>query len=82
MATGTENTVRSLVRVGADRLDQGGPDSTASYAVFALSRSDHARVREVLHEAYRRVRSIVSEAEPPADRVFLLNLQLLPLDHD
>jgi hypothetical protein len=44
-----------------------------------VSRSDFERVRELHLEYYARVRRIVAESQQ-ADRVVLLNQQLIPLD--
>jgi hypothetical protein len=73
---GLLDTKRWWSKVASDRLGDAGVLS--SYAVFTATESDHARIREVLLEAYRRVRSIVAESKP-AEQVLLINLQLVPL---
>jgi transcriptional regulator with XRE-family HTH domain len=74
---GLLDTKRWWSKVASDRL--GDADVLSSYAVFTVTESDHARIREVLLEAYRRVRSIVAESRSP-ERVLLINLQLVRLD--
>ena len=64
-------------RVAAERLTDGVPGQF-SYNVFAVSRADLERIRE-LHLAYfRALRAIVAGSEP-AEVVALVNVQLVPL---
>ncbi|HEV8550118.1 MAG TPA: DUF4423 domain-containing protein, partial [Polyangiaceae bacterium] len=67
--------------VGLERLRRG-PSAKAealhSYNLFAVSHADFARLRELHLEYYERVRRIVAESTK-ADRVVLLNQQLIPL---
>jgi hypothetical protein len=68
--------------VGLDRLRRrasGKTDALHSFNLFAVSRADFARLRELHLEYYERVRRIVAESNT-ADRVVLLNQQLVPLD--
>jgi hypothetical protein len=50
-----------------------------SYNLFSVSHADFARIRELHVEYYERVRRIVADSNV-ADRVVLLNQQLIPLD--
>jgi transcriptional regulator with XRE-family HTH domain len=67
--------------VGLDRLRRRANRSEAfhSYNLFAVSNADFARLRELHLEYYERVRSVVAESHV-AERVVLLNQQLIPLD--
>lgn len=68
-------------RVGVERLEAGPihRDAFYSYNLCALSHADFDRVRALHLEYYERVRRIVAESRV-ADRVVLLNQQLIPLD--
>lgn len=68
-------------KLGVKRL-QGGPirrDTFFSFNLFAVSHADFERIRELHLDYYERVRRIVAESNV-ADRVVLLNQQLVPLD--
>jgi len=72
---------RHWAQVGMDRLPalEPGGDDLFSYNLFTVSERDWQRVRE-LHIAYfQEVRRVI-ESSHPAERVCLLNLQLLRLD--
>lgn len=68
-------------RVGVERLAAGPirPDTYFSFNLCAVSNADFARIRELHQEYYDRVRRIVADSTV-ADRVLLLNQQLIPLD--
>lgn len=64
--------------VGLERL-KAGSDGIFSYNIFAVSRADLERLREI-HKAYfRQLRAVVSQSKP-AECVALVNLQLLELN--
>ena len=67
--------------VGLERLRSGrvAADALFSYNLFAASRRDVARLRELHVEYFERVRRIVAESDR-AERVVLLNVQLVPLE--
>lgn len=68
-------------KVGVERL-QAGPirsDTFFSFNLVAVSHADFERIRELHLDYYERVRRIVAESNV-ADRVVLLNQQLIPLD--
>jgi transcriptional regulator with XRE-family HTH domain len=67
-------------KVGLERLKAGGapPDALFSFNLFAISEHSFQKIRELHLDYYDRVRSIVDESTS-ADRVALLNLQLVPL---
>lgn len=67
--------------VGAERLAAGPirPGTYFSFNVCAVSHADLERIRELHQEYYDRVRRIVAESTE-ADRVLLINQQLVPLD--
>jgi len=67
--------------VGLERLRQvnGHTDALFSYNLFSVSHADFSRLRELHIEYFERVRRIVAESNQ-ADRVVLLNQQLIPLD--
>jgi hypothetical protein len=67
--------------VGLERLQRatGPSDALHSYNLFSVSHADFARIRELHVEYYERVRRIVADSNV-ADRVVLLNQQLIPLD--
>lgn len=56
-------------------------DTLFSYNLFAVSETDYQRIRALHLEYYERAREIVA-ASPTAERVVLLNLQLVPLNAD
>jgi transcriptional regulator with XRE-family HTH domain len=66
--------------VGLDRLRAGdaSPDALFSYNLFPVSESDFERIRRLHIDYYERVREIVAESKR-ADRVVLVNVQLVPL---
>jgi len=67
--------------VGLSRLRHATAptDALHSYNLFTVSRADFTRLRELHLEYYERVRRIVAESNV-AERVVLLNQQLIPLD--
>jgi hypothetical protein len=67
-------------RTGLERLEQPAPPPEAlfSFNLFAVSESSFQKIRELHLDYYDRVRAIVDES-PHADRVVLLNLQLIPM---
>lgn len=67
-------------KVGLERLSSGRAhqDALFSFNLFAISEDAFQRIRELHLDYYERVRAIV-EQSPSADRVVLLNLQLVPL---
>jgi transcriptional regulator with XRE-family HTH domain len=68
--------------VGLDRLRRQWSeksDALHAFNLFAVSHTDFARLRELHLEYYERVRRIIAESST-ADRVVLLNQQLIPLD--
>jgi len=67
--------------VGLNRLHRAKPDREAfySYNLCAVSHEDFARIRELHLEYYERARRIVGDSQR-AERVLLLNQQLIPLD--
>ncbi len=66
--------------VALERLQQERhtEDALLSYSLFAIGEHDFARVRRLHIEHFERIREIVA-ASKPADRVVLMNLQLIPL---
>lgn len=73
---------RHWARVGLSRLGarQTSPDALFSFNLFATSEEAFQRIRQLHLDYYDRVRAIVDEAEG-TQRVVLMNLQLLPLEH-
>ncbi|HET6337967.1 MAG TPA: DUF4423 domain-containing protein [Polyangiales bacterium] len=67
--------------VGLERLSAGDAPQEAlfSYNLFPVSNADFERIRRLHIDYYERVREIVSESRR-ADRVVLMNIQLLPLE--
>jgi transcriptional regulator with XRE-family HTH domain len=65
--------------VARSRVDARGPEALFAYNVCAVSRTDQARIRELLRGAYREVRSIVASSRP-SERVVLLNLHWVGLE--
>lgn len=63
--------------VALERLRAAAP-GTWSYNVFAVSEADLVRLDEMQRAHYRAIRGVVAESAP-ADRVVLVNLQLVPL---
>jgi len=60
---------------------EGEPAETLfSFNLFAVSEEGYQRIRELHLDYYDRVRAIIDQS-PTADRVLLMNLQLMPL-HD
>lgn len=68
-------------KVATQRLEAGPirVDSYFSYNLCAVSHADYTRIRELHQEYYERVRRVVAESKT-ADRVLLINQQLVPLD--
>jgi len=68
-------------KVGVQRLGQGPirPDTFYSFNLCAVSHADFERIRELHVEYYERVRRVVAESKV-ADRVLVVNQQLIPLD--
>ncbi len=66
-------------RAGVERLD--AEDGMVSYNLFTVSDGVLAEIRELQRAHYRAVRRLVEHSRR-ADRVVLMNLQLLPLDSD
>ena len=66
-------------RVGLERLVAGAA-GTWTYNLCTVSEEDLAKIQELQRAHYRAVRAIVAESGPP-ERVVLLNLQVVPLDH-
>jgi len=68
-------------RTALERLETGSspPDALFSFNLFAVSEDAFQRIHDLHLEYYDRVRAIVGESAS-ADRVALLNLQLLPLE--
>ncbi len=65
-------------KIALQRLQEGGA-GRFSYNLFTVSEKDYQRLEE-LHLAYfREMRSIVAESAP-AERVALVNMQLMPLE--
>ncbi|MEQ1507008.1 MAG: helix-turn-helix domain-containing protein [Myxococcota bacterium] len=63
--------------VALDRLRQGAPGAW-SYNVFTVSEADLAKLEEMNRAHYRAVRALIA-ASSPAERVALIQLQLVPL---
>ena len=74
---------RHWARVGVERLGtpalEGG--GLFSYNLFAISEASLIELRAAHLEYYERLRSIVAACKAP-DRLFLANVQLIPLDRD
>lgn len=68
---------RHWAGVARDLLDR--EEAIASYNLFTVSEDTLARLRELQRAHVRAVRSLVAESEQ-AERVVLMNLQLLPID--
>jgi transcriptional regulator with XRE-family HTH domain len=66
-------------KVGLERLPARRSEELYAYNVFAVSAADVEQVRQRLSQAFREIRSLVSASEP-AERVALLNLQLVSLE--
>lgn len=68
-------------RVAVTRIESGSAphDALFSFNLFAISDASFHKIRDLHLDYYDRVRSIVDES-PNADRVVLLNLQLIPLE--
>jgi transcriptional regulator with XRE-family HTH domain len=67
-------------RIGLERLESGSAPGEAlfSFNLFAISERSFQKIRELHLDYYDRVRAIVDESTT-ADRVVLMNLQLLPM---
>ena len=68
-------------RVALARLERQPALSSAmfSYNLFSVSRRDYEHIRALQFAFYEEVRSLVDKSVP-AERVALLNVQLVPLD--
>src|SRR5690606_37575494 len=68
-------------RVGLERLHELEPNKADlfSYNLFAVSEADWRRIRERHIAYFHELRAIVAQSQP-AERVVLVNLQLLQLD--
>lgn len=68
-------------KVGIDRLGELEPNKTDlfSYNLFAVTEADWQRIRERHIAYFHELRAIVAQSQP-AQRVVLVNLQLLRLD--
>lgn len=64
-------------QAGLDRLD--APDGMVSYNLFTVSNDVLGELRELQRSHYRAVRHLVDRSRR-AERIVLMNLQLLPLD--
>jgi hypothetical protein len=77
---GARDDVSVLLRhwsaVAYGRVDERRSSDLFSYNVMSISRSDYARIRELLRHTFREIRSIVAASEPN-EQVALLNMQLL-----
>lgn len=73
---------RHWARVGLTRLGarQTSRDALFSFNLFATSEEAFQRIRQLHLDYYDRVRAIVDETQG-TDRVVLMNLQLIPLEH-
>ena len=71
---------RHFAEAGLARLvaQRSSADALFSYNLFAISEEGFAKVRKLHLEYYEAVRSIVGDSHE-ADRVVLMNLQLVPL---
>ena len=66
--------------VGLQRLQAGAPQGALfSYNLFPIDARGFERIRRLHLEYYERMREIVAESST-ADRVVLMNMQLVPLD--
>lgn len=67
--------------VGLERLSAGDapPEALFSYNLFPVSKTDFERIRRLHIDYYERVREIVAQSKR-ADRVVLMNVQLVPLE--
>ncbi len=70
-------------KAGVERLERAGasPDALFSFNLFAISEESFRQIRQLHLDYYDRVRAIVDESRR-ADRVVLLNLQLIPLQEE
>ena len=64
--------------LGVARLRAGAPGQF-SFNVFAVSRADYERLRELHQSYFRQLRSIVAQSSP-SERIIAANVQLFPLD--
>ena len=64
-------------QVALDRLAAGAP-GTYSYNLVAVSEADLVRLDEMQRAHYRAIRAVVADSEP-AERLALVQLQLVPL---
>jgi transcriptional regulator with XRE-family HTH domain len=80
---GDRERVDALLRhwseVGRDRIPSRDSTDLFAYNVFSLSNEDLERVRGILVDAFREIRSLVAASEP-VERVAALNIQLFRLD--
>jgi transcriptional regulator with XRE-family HTH domain len=80
---GDRDRVTALLRhwanVGLERVAARRSEELYAYNVVAVSAADLEQIRQRLSQAFREVRSLVSASEP-AERVALVNLQLVLLE--
>jgi hypothetical protein len=74
-----ETLLRHWSDVARDRVETGNTNNYFAYNVCALSHADYDRIRQIIRRAFRESRAIVS-ASQPAERIALINLQLVRLD--
>jgi DNA-binding phage protein len=68
--------------VGLQRLQAGAPPGALfSYNLFPIDARGFERIRRLHLEYYERIREIVAESSA-ADRVVLMNMQLVPLESE
>jgi uncharacterized protein (TIGR02147 family) len=72
---------RHWAQVGLERLDKSRAAGSGlfSYNLFPIAERDYQRLRELHLSYYDQVRQLVAAASG-ADRVVLINVQLVPLD--
>ena len=76
-ATSRTSLKRHWAQVGLDRMEGG--EGLYAYNVFTVSEETLVALRDLQRAHYRAVRTLISASEE-ADRVVLMNLQLVPLD--
>lgn len=64
--------------LATERLRDGGAEGLFSYAVFVVSDEDYEAARDILAEAYQRLRRLAT-GSTPSERLVAANLQLFPL---
>lgn len=77
----TDEDLRRLrahwARVGADRMERHAAGDLFSFNVFAVSRSDLAKIRESQRRFYREVRAIVAESPPEVVAMLIIHTAAL-----